>query len=429
MLYYVDWLHIKILIVMDEWGDYFLENEELLKRLPEDENEEQYLWRISGLIESGKLPQWRFINEQVNKALGIPEEEMRDESSFRKRVQAAKKFYYNVFSKKEKDGFVGELEEARRELEKEKVKFRDERNAWVKQNRDQARIEEDITKLGEMLSKMSCDMADDVGVCRINNEADSGTDMIVILSDLHIGQTFNNYFGKYDSDIAKERLDEYLNKACSIGKNNNVRDVYVVCVGDLISGNIHKTVQVADRENVIKQVKLASEYVSNFCMELCREFSNVKFVNVSGNHSRIDNYKDAIHDERLDDLIGFIVKNIMNGFKNFEYIENFIDNGIACIDIRGKNYVAVHGDYDKLSNDGIARLSMMIGFVPYSVIYGHLHHNEFSSLSNVKLIRGGSLSSTGDQFTVEKRIKGEPSQMICLVDNSGIKSLHPIVFK
>lgn len=409
-------------------GVRFLENEELLKRLPEDENDEQYLWRISCLIDSGKLPQWRFINEQVNRALGIPDDEMRDESSFRKRVQAAKKFYDNVFSRKENDVFISELDEAKRELEKEKVKLRDERNAWKKQNRDQARIEEDISKLGDMLSVMSDSISDVIGICDSKSD-ESGTDMIVVLSDLHIGQTFSNYFGEYNSDIAKERLDRYLREACDIGKKNNIDNVYIMCVGDLISGNIHKTVQVTNRENLIEQIKLASEYVSRFCMGLCHEFSSVSFVNVSGNHSRIDNYKDAMHDERLDDLIGFIVKNIMSGFDNFKYIENNIDGGIASVRIRGKDYVAVHGDYDKFSESGVSRLSMMLGFVPYSIIYGHLHHNEFSSCSNVKLIRGGSLASTGDQFTLEKRIKGEPSQMICLVDMNGIKSLHPIVFR
>ena len=67
-----------------------------LKKL-ETETEEQYLWKIGQLVDSGKIESWASINEIVNKELGIDEEKMRDESSFRKRYQAAKSFMMDVF--------------------------------------------------------------------------------------------------------------------------------------------------------------------------------------------------------------------------------------------------------------------------------------------------------------------------------------------
>ena len=60
-----------------------------LKKLP-NETEEQYLWKIGQLVDSGKVESWSSINDIVNKELGIDEDMWRDESSFRKRYQAAK---------------------------------------------------------------------------------------------------------------------------------------------------------------------------------------------------------------------------------------------------------------------------------------------------------------------------------------------------
>ena len=75
-----------------------------LKKL-ETETEEQYLWKIGQLVDSGRIESWASINEIVNKELGIDEEKMRDESSFRKRYQAAKKFYDRCFSKMESEEY------------------------------------------------------------------------------------------------------------------------------------------------------------------------------------------------------------------------------------------------------------------------------------------------------------------------------------
>lgn len=92
--------------------------------------------------------------------------------------------------------------------------------------------------------------------------------MMICLSDLHIGATYDSMFGKYNSDIAKERLDEYLQKIELIRETNCISKAFVVGLGDLVSGNIHYTIAVTNRENVIQQVIKASELVSDFYINL-----------------------------------------------------------------------------------------------------------------------------------------------------------------
>ena len=103
-----------------------------------------------------------------------------------------------------------------------------------------------------------------------------------------------------DTVIPKKKfnLEEYdwvkdRDKILEIAKRHEVKKVHVVGLGDLISGGIHKTVQITNKENVIDQIKVATEYLSSFCYSLTEHFESVFFYNVSGNHSRIDKKEES----------------------------------------------------------------------------------------------------------------------------------------
>lgn len=392
-----------------------------IKKLPE-ETEEQFLWRVGQMVDSGQIESWSSINNIVNKELGIDEEKWRDESSFRKRYQAAKKFHENCFSKMESQQYQKEYSDMKRELERAKVRFRDERNAWQKQNYLAARAEQKLDYLEEKLSdfgKVNFMSHDTVQVS-------GNTDLLVILSDLHVGQCFSSVWGEYNSDIARKRLDQLLGEIVKIGRRHNSEKVYVSLQGDLLSGSIHKALAITNRENVIEQIKLAAELISSFCYELSKYFNRVLISNVSGNHSRIDKKEDALHDERLDDLISWILKISLKHIDNITVLHRNLDTGISDINIRGKSYIGVHGDYDTFTRNGVANLVLLLGFVPYAVIYGHLHTPAVDECNGIKMIRGGSLSGSGDSYTVEKRLTGKASQMVCVCDEAGVQCYYPV---
>ena len=392
-----------------------------LKKL-ENETEEQYLWRIGQLVDSGKVQSWASINDIVNTELGIEEEKWRDESSFRKRYQAAKKFYDGCFSKMESGEYAQKISEINRELERNKIKFRDERNAWQKQNYIDARVEEKLDLLEkQLLSQGKINF--DIHEC-VNTISDN--DMLIILSDFHIGQCFRSMWGEYNSDIAKRRLNQLLREVIAIQKTHGSENCYISLQGDMISGNIHKTIQISNRENVIEQIKTASELISSFCYELSKVFNNVFISSVVGNHSRMDRKDESLHDERLDDVITWGVELSLKHIENIHMLKRNFDSGIAEINIRDKKYIAVHGDYDKYTNAGVSSLCMYLGFIPYAVTYGHLHTCAVDEASGVKMIRGGSLAGSGDDYTIEKRLSGKPSQMVCICNKKGVACYYPI---
>ena len=181
-----------------------------LKRL-ENETEEQYLWKVGQLVDSGKIESWASINDVVNKELGIDEDKKRDESSFRKRYQAAKKFYDGCFSKMESEEYQKKLDAMNRELARNTIKFRDQRRSWNKQNFMDGRFDEVMDIIEERLDNFAkVDFAP-----HYTPSVDGNDSMIICLSDLHIGQCFSLFY-----PLLQYHEEEYDNYKSYQYKNN-----------------------------------------------------------------------------------------------------------------------------------------------------------------------------------------------------------------
>ena len=270
-------------------------------------------------------------------------------------------------------------------------------------------------------------MADDV------QYDDGDNSLVIMLSDLHTGQTFNSMFGQYNTSILRGRLAQLLKKVVQIGKRHKSVMVNVVLLGDQISGNIHNTIQVSNRENVIEQVEIASELIASFCTDLANRFGFVNVYGVAGNHSRLVTNKElAIHDERLDDLITWIVKQTtlhIDNIKVHDDVDTRIDSGISVFELYGKQYVVVHGDQDILNKTGVGNLSMMLGIIPYAILNGHNHYPSNTDINGVKVVQGGSMAGSGDDYTIEKRLSGKPNQTVLVCDEGGIDCIYNVELK
>lgn len=386
------------------------------KRLP-GQSDEELIFRVCK--DKDLIGSWSDVADVLNQLTG----KRYGESKYRKEYTSfTKLFEANRAALGDTEEQINELNEKIRELQAEKIQFRDERNAWNKQNYLRARVDQKLDYLADRLLENSRFEFPDVS----EYSRPGGSDLLVILSDFHIGATFDNNFGYYDTDVAKERLAKLYQEIINIADRHECQDCYISLQGDIISGNIHRAIQVTNRENVIDQVKIASDLITNFCYLLCQRFRCVNFHSVSGNHTRIDRKDDAIHNERLDDLIAWTVSLRLNNVSNFAYRKNYYDTGISQIFIRGNEYVGVHGDYDDYSPTGVSKLCMMLGHVPYAVLYGHLHTCAVSESNNVKMIRGGSLCGSGDNYTVEKRLSGKPVQMVCVCNEDGVEAYYPV---
>lgn len=391
----------------------------------EGETEIQYLWRVGKLVESGKVGSWKEITPTLNQQLR-EEDEYYDESAYRKKYQAAKKFYDEIFSQQGDEDFKKEQEELLREIKKEKIKLRDERTESNRGIRIEARVEDKLDYLEDIISKQGkIDYKPLKPEERKAIQIKSDNDLVIMLSDLHIGQTFASAWGRYDLEVAKDRMQQYLHKIIEIKDRHNSENCFVTLQGDMISNSIHKSIAITNRENVIEQVIEASEMVTSFLAELSRYFNNVTVASVVGNHSRIDKKEDALKDERLDTIIEWYAKSKLEDFENIEFVDAF-DNTFTSFVVRDKVYFVVHGDYDQMNQSGLAKLSMMAGFFPYCVLFGHKHFPATTEINGIKLVQSGSLPGSGDDHTIELRLSGRPSQTVLVCTDKGIECNYTV---
>lgn len=366
----------------------------------------------------------KLIGDLCNKAFGVNY----DESAHRKKIISYLDGYNdakieNKTSSENLNEMLDEIKTEQRKLAIEKVKLRDERNEYSRLLRNEARLEQKI----ELIEQSFIKEGQEQYTLSPKPVESSDNDLIVSLSDLHIGSEFYNLFGVYNVEIAKERLEKYLSEIKKIKQCHKSENCYVVLLGDLISGNIHYTIQISNRENIINQMKICAKLVANFLYELSQIFNKVFVVDVVGNHSRLTNKDDSVKDERLDLLIPWYCEAKLSSQNNIIFLEDSkYDVTWSVFKARGRIIWAAHGDYDSFSKTGIANLVLMVGYKPSAMLFGHYHTSDMLDISDIKLIRSGCLCGSGDDYTIQKRISGSPSQMVTVIGDNGVISLYPV---
>lgn len=320
------------------------------------------------------------------------------------------------------DDLLSELDAKKIEYQKERQKCFDQRAALNKLIRGRSRQEE--------LNEILCEAIKTGNLPVLNHEhaevEASDNDLLVSLNDIHYGADIDNYWNKYNSAICWQMIETYLNKVLAIAETHHSENCIVWANGDQIHGNIHYSIAVTNKENVIEQVKGVSELISQFLAALSNHFNKVTFVSVAGNHSRLNPDKDkALFTERLDDLVEWYLEARLQDIKNIVIGGGQkIDETMYLIDIRGKTYCGVHGDYEQGANK-IQTLQTMAQKPVYAVLTGHLHHCKIDEVQGVKTIMSGSFLGM-DDYCVQKRIYGQAEQMVCVCDEHGIRCSYSV---
>ena len=320
------------------------------------------------------------------------------------------------------EDMLSKLDAKKIELQKERQKFFDQRLAFNKLIRERSRQEE--------LNEILVEAVKSGNLPQLQYERSeilpSDNDLLVSLNDIHYGANIQNYWNTYNSDICRKMMCRYLDRIISIAATHRSENCIVWCNGDEISGNIHQSIAVTNKENVIEQVKGVSELIAEFLAELSRYFRQVIFVSVAGNHSRIDPNKDrALVSERLDDLVEWYLGARLQNFDNIIIGGGEkIDGTMYLIDVRGKTYCGVHGDFDG-SASKVQALQTMTRKPLYAVLSGHLHHCKIDDVQGIRTIMAGSFLGM-DDYCVQKRIYGRPEQMVCVCDETGVRCSYNV---
>lgn len=393
------------------------------------ENIEQYIWRIGQLKDSGLIDlSWDEIADLINKEIGN-EDTPFSEAAFRKPYQQAKRFYdAGVFSDMSEDKYLSELRFQKQELEKEKVRMRDERNELKRILREEARKESYRDQIKRTISECDVNPLEYDKYKKFEGNFKGNNDLIITFFDVHAGMHVDNYFNTFNENVLKQRINKYLDKIIEIQCRHGSENAYVI-LSELLSGVIHPTIRIENNQNLIEQFLTVTNYISEFLEEISYHFNSVKVFCCPGNHSRVSPNKDeSLRGENMDLLALPYLKAKMQNFNNVCFYENEIDQMIAVFEVRGKTVFAVHGDKTKLDNV-VEKLTMYIGVKPSVIYTGHMHTNAMVTSYDVKVIQAGCFSGGGDEYCMNKMLRNKPEQVISVVTNDGLECNYDVKFE
>ena len=396
----------------------------------EHENDEQFIWRVCQAKDNGTIDLgWTEVADLLNKELKSDVSEYLNEAAYRKPYQQAKRFYESgVFNDLSEDEYLKELQDTKHEIRKEKQKLFDERTSLNKILREQGRIESMYDVVKRALDDYEPVQFRFEYVPHSWNESDN--DLIIHLTDVHCGMNITSAMNTFNFDVLQERLKKYLKEILDIQKTYNSEKAYVILGGDMIHGLIHTNARIEAKENVVEQIMLVSDLVSNFVFELSKVFSFVEVYTTAGNHSRITmNKEESSRGENFDLLIPYVCRKELANVGNVAFIDNELDCDIASFVVRGHMVYATHGDKDTPKNVvyHMTQFSRKAGLPLPDICYlGHRHTNGLTTVDDVKVIESGCVDGM-DSFAINGRYVGTPEQTVTVVtEASRIKALCDI---
>ena len=351
--------------------------------------------------------------------------------------ETARKAYYIVKplleslmnDDKSKNKTYNDMRSKEIQLQKERIRQKDERRNFENLVRNEARWETLFDMIKEGLNNLEYNHKLNIYPYEIRgNESEA----ILILSDWHIGVEINTPSNVFNIEVAKERIDKLIKETIKHCKNNNVTKLHVALAGDLVQGIIHVNSRLRQNENIINQVLIASELVTDLIASLSQSIRRVEVYNVNGNHGRVNaNIKESLDEENFESLVYEIVKLKLDIIKererigyNVHFNENEF-NDISLINVMNKKVAVTHGHKDRKQNTALDRLNHLLDeYRVNELITGHFH--------NVRLGDGvtvnGALSGS-DDFAQSKRFNNNPSQILKIYFDDNTECLFDINLK
>ena len=387
---------------------------EELKKKPE-ENESQYIWRIGRAKDAGILEYtWGELSATLNTELGIPEEDWRGESAWRKRYRVMQQAYDDVFSKEQfNDAFASEITEQIHELFKAKKQVQDQRREFRKLLTADARFENLTDKLIDSVNYL-CKIKPLVFEDYVLNATDR--EAVITWADWHYGMVTDNIWNQYNTDICRNRVETFVSKAIKYLQLHGVKTLHIMLLGDAAHGSIHTGVRVASEEDACDQLMQSSEIMAEAINELSSYVSEVNVYATYGNHLRtVQNKKDSIHSDNMEKIIPWWLEQRLKDNHKVNIIKSDYYEFIY-LNVCGYNIVGAHGDLERFKQFGLTVNTLFTKkygkTIDYTVSADKHHIEEFETMG-IESILVRSLCGT-DEYANNHRLYSSPGQTLMI---------------
>lgn len=240
----------------------------------------------------------------------------------------------------------------------------------------------------------------------------SKTEAVLLFSDLHIGVDCDNYYNKYNLEIAQERVNKLLTDVTYYCYLNNVQKLNVLNLGDLIHGVIHTSSRIEQEMDVVEQVMYAAEILSQFLNELTRLGIEITYRSVSDNHSRVIADKNQhIEKEQFSRLIDWYVAERLKN-TSVQMIESSIDFGVGKFKVFDKTIMFAHGHQGNKNSSFQEFIGLTREWVDY-ICLAHYHSPAIKDYQGCKIIINGSIVGS-EQYAFSRHLFTKPSQKLLI---------------
>lgn len=314
-----------------------------------------------------------------------------------------------------------EIEQKLSILFKEQVKYRDLLATYRRKLRDEARIEVMVDAIKDTIKDLKAlpqvnylNTRERLSILKrdsVPNEA------VLLLSDLHIGVECDNFYNQYNSKIASERMSILVANVIDYCQRNSVQRLNILNLGDLIHGIIHVSARVEQEFDVINQVMVASEILSQALNLLQEAAPEVIYRSAVDNHSRIIADKNEhIEKENFSKLIDWYIQERLKNTK-IQFVNDNLDDTLGKFTLlNGQKLMFAHGHLENYNSAVQNFVGATKEFIDYICI-GHWHCEKIKNFQDARVIVNGSIVGT-EQYALNHRLFSHPAQYLLIFENT-----------
>jgi hypothetical protein len=394
-----------------------------LKRL-DNEVEEKYIWRVGQLIESGKYDGWKEITPIINEQWREDETKYRDESAYRKKYQAGKLMYDNVFSKMIGDEYSKEILKNKIELQKERVKLSTEKleiNRWIRESAREEMFWE------QLIAEVRSSETNAIPIKKIDiiHNKRAG---ILDFADQHFGKDYKIYglrdeiINEYSPEIFYDRMEHLYNETLDIIKKEGFTSIDIFSLGDTLDGFIRNSQLWTLRYGVTKSSIIYGKYIAEWLKKLSKEVV-IRYHQTAGNHTELrllDGKKGEHANENIEEVVLTIIETKNEDNPNFSIVEN--KTGLIFAEIAGYNHLGIHGEVKDLSQ-AIKDFSDIYDIKIDFIHAGHKHHSTFVNCGYRKGAIGVGSVVGSDDFSMKIKKHADASASFIIFEEGKGKVL------
>lgn len=386
----------------------------------ESENYYQYIWRIDGLVQSGKYNNWREITPFVNRELfGDDESQYRDESSYRKACKYARDFKDSgVFNSD--DEYLKKLQFEKREIQKAKVQMQTEKLEYSRWLREEARDELITEKICNVISSLpSLDIPQHI------YPTHGARAYALCFGDEHYGVEyelkglFGDILNAYSPEIFEKRMWNLFDQTVEIIQKENIDILNVFSMGDFSDGILRTSQLMKLRYGVVDGTIKYADFICNWLNELTK-YVRVKYQSTNGNHTElrmIGQPKGTFTEDNMGKVVVEFIKTRLRDNPNFTYIEN--PTGYIYEELADCPILGIHGEVKNMGN-AIKEFSSIYGVHIQYLLAGHLHHNKVEEVGiNQEVINIGSIIGVDDYSLSLRKTSNASAKLLIFEQDKG----------